>query len=276
MGPDHIARLKAMHVRSAISNQGVPHHSIVSIAALVVASTGLVHFVLNPSTNANAQSAKPASPSTTAQKAQRGAMAAPPSNATLPRNVAEMRDAILAATVSARLEDLRPALQMNEMVPDLDQPPGMDPIDYLRSRSRSFPPRPATDPNMSGHAAVAARPPLTAHPSGPPAAPGPDPIPSFVPEPDGRDILDEIARILATRPAVIAAGRDVENSGIYVWPHFAERDWQKPLTPDEAAELDTLTGSAAESAAIIAAKRWTGWRIAIGADGTWHAMTKAR
>jgi hypothetical protein len=107
------------------------------------------------------------------------------------------------------------------------------------------------------------------------AGPGEDPIAHLVKSSvagDGRDVLDAMSKALDLAPAVVPLGRDVENNGIYVWPYLAERDLTK-LKPTEEAELVALVG-AETAAAMRAARRWTWWRVAIGADGTWHSLTR--
>jgi hypothetical protein len=53
----------------------------------------------------------------------------------LPREVAEMREAILVAVQSGRLEDLRFAIELNELKPELGAAAGSDPVAHLRSLS---------------------------------------------------------------------------------------------------------------------------------------------
>ncbi len=53
----------------------------------------------------------------------------------LPQNVAEMRDVILSAVRSGKLEDLRSALDMNEPKPETGLAPADDPIAALKAAS---------------------------------------------------------------------------------------------------------------------------------------------
>lgn len=53
----------------------------------------------------------------------------------LPTQVLEMRDAILAAIHAGEIEELRFAIELNELKPDFGGPPGSDPIDYLKAQS---------------------------------------------------------------------------------------------------------------------------------------------
>jgi hypothetical protein len=89
---------------------------------------------------------------------------------------------------------------------------------------------------------------------------------------EGREILAALAEILETGYVVLPLGRDLENNRIYVWPYFAEVPLDK-LTPAQEVELLRLVRPAA-AAGMKAARRYTYWRIAIGADGTWHSLRK--
>jgi hypothetical protein len=140
----------------------------------------------------------------------------------LPRAVAEMREAILVAVQSGRIEDLRFAIELNELKPELGAAAGSDPIAHLRS--------------LSG-------------------------------DETGREILAVLGSLLEGGYAAIPAGKDIENSRVYVWPYFAEMPLGT-LTPAQEAELDRLV-SPAEARAMRAAGKWSWWRLAIGAAGTW-------
>ncbi len=89
---------------------------------------------------------------------------------------------------------------------------------------------------------------------------------------EGREILAALANILAMDPAKVALGRDLENTAVYVWPYLAERPLDK-LTPREEVDLYRLM-PAAQAKAMREAKKWTWWRLAIGADGTWYTLQK--
>lgn len=88
----------------------------------------------------------------------------------------------------------------------------------------------------------------------------------------GRDILDVLGRLLAGKPAVRPLGRDLENNRLYTWPSFADI----PLSKMSPAELDTL--AALVPAELLGPKRdkdrYTGWRLTLGADGTWHSFRR--
>ncbi len=86
----------------------------------------------------------------------------------------------------------------------------------------------------------------------------------------GREMLAVLGRILEMRPARVAAGADVENNAVYVWPYLAEADLAS-LKPSEEVDLYRLV-TPAEAKLMREQKKWTWWRLAIGADGTWHAF----
>ncbi len=73
--------------------------------------------------------------------------------------------------------------------------------------------------------------------------------------------------------AALPIGNDVENNLVYVWPALAEADLTK-LTPQQEVALYRLV-SPDQVKTMREAKRWQWWRLAIGADGTWHAFHKA-
>jgi hypothetical protein len=146
----------------------------------------------------------------------------------LPEPVEEMRQAILAATHSGNIEDLRVPLDWNELKPEVAAPTGEDPIAYWKKTS--------ADGN-------------------------------------GREILAALAEILPMRAAELPLGKDLENNIIYVWPYLAEVDLGK-LTPPQEVDLIRLVGVAGAKA-MREKKKWTWWRLTIGADGTWHSFKKA-
>jgi hypothetical protein len=146
----------------------------------------------------------------------------------LPAPVEEMRQAILAATHSGNLEDLRAPLDWNELNPDVAAPKGEDVLAYWKKTSGDG---------------------------------------------QGREILAVLADILEMRPAELPLGKDLENNIIYVWPYLAEAKLDE-LTP--AQEVDLLRLVTPEQAkAMRSKKKWTWWRLTIGADGTWHSFKKA-
>jgi hypothetical protein len=147
---------------------------------------------------------------------------------TLPPPVIDMREAILAAVRSGRIEDLRPAIQMNELKPDFGAG-SEDPITFLSRTSRDG---------------------------------------------AGREMLAILANVLDAGHVTLPLGRDIENNRLYVWPYHAELPIAA-LTPAQHVELLRIA-PASEVQAMIDAKRYTWWRLVIGADGTWHAFVRAK
>lgn len=88
----------------------------------------------------------------------------------------------------------------------------------------------------------------------------------------GREVLAVLANLLALPPARLAIGKDPENTLIYVWPYLAELSLDG-LTPAEEVDLYRVL-PAAEAKSARAAKKWSWWRLAIGADGTWHTFRR--
>lgn len=150
-------------------------------------------------------------------------------NETLPRSTAEMRDAILSAVASGKLADLKSALELNEMRPDIGDDANGEPVAFWTKASKDG---------------------------------------------KGSDILLALGKMLALKPAQVPLGRDIENNAIYVWPYLAERDLAQ-LSATEESDLASLMDPS-EAAALKAGKRWTWWRLTIGADGTWHAFRKEK
>jgi len=90
---------------------------------------------------------------------------------------------------------------------------------------------------------------------------------------EGREILAILADILDCAYAVLPIGKDVENNLVFVWPAFAEADLAK-LTPQQEVALYRIV-KPAEVKSMRENKRWQWWRLAIGADGTWHSFHKS-
>lgn len=146
----------------------------------------------------------------------------------LPVPVEEMRQAILSATHTGEIDDLREPLDWNEIKPELAAPTGEDPIQHWKKTSADG---------------------------------------------KGREILAALSGILTLHPAELPLGQDLENNIIYVWPYLAEMQLDK-LTPPQEVELIRLVGPA-EAKTMREKKKWTWWRLTIGADGTWHSFKKA-
>jgi hypothetical protein len=89
---------------------------------------------------------------------------------------------------------------------------------------------------------------------------------------EGREVLAVIANLLALPPARLALGKDPENTAVYVWPYLAELPADR-LTPAEEVDLYRLMPPVAAKAQK-SAKKWSWWRLAIGADGTWHTFRR--
>ena len=88
----------------------------------------------------------------------------------------------------------------------------------------------------------------------------------------GREILALLGNLLQSDPVRLPIGRDLENNGVYVWPAVSEADLTKLTPADEVAIYRLMP--VAEAKALIASKKWTWWRLAIGADGTWLTFMK--
>ena len=146
----------------------------------------------------------------------------------LPVPVAEMRDGILEAVKTGRIEDLKVPIAWNELPPTFASEKLEDPIAYWKQQSADG---------------------------------------------EGREILAVIANLFAAGHAILPVGKDVENSRLYVWPRFAEQPLDK-LSPEDEVQLYRLVPPS-QLRAMREKKKWTWWRLAIGADGTWHAFQKS-
>jgi hypothetical protein len=89
---------------------------------------------------------------------------------------------------------------------------------------------------------------------------------------EGREILAVLANILEMKPAELPLGKDLENNIIYVWPYLAEAKLDA-LTPAEQVDLLRLVPPE-KAKEMRESKKWTWWRLSIGADGTWHSFKK--
>ncbi len=138
-----------------------------------------------------------------------------------------MRDLILEATRTGRIEDLRVALEWNELRPDLGIDRTTDAIAHFQRESQFG---------------------------------------------DGAETLAVLADLLMTRPTRLKIGRDLENNDVFVWPGIAETDL-KALPPSDRVTLWRILPPdiAAET---VRTGRWLWYRLAIGADGTWHVFKK--
>lgn len=89
----------------------------------------------------------------------------------------------------------------------------------------------------------------------------------------GREVLAVLGRMLDSGFAKEPFGRDAENNAVYVWPYLATADLAN-LTPAQEVDLYRLM-PVAEAKAMRDKKKWTWWRLAIGADGTWHTFMRS-
>lgn len=150
-------------------------------------------------------------------------------SSTLPHPVAEMREAILSAVQSGSIEEMRVALEWNELKPTVADEPVSDAIAYWRQSSADG---------------------------------------------EGREILEVLGQILAQPFAVLPVGQDLENNRLYVWPRFAEVADAALTAAERDAKLRLVP--AAVQAEMARTGRYLWWRLAIGADGTWHSFVKAK
>ncbi len=141
----------------------------------------------------------------------------------LPLPVREMREHIEAAISAGQIEELRIAIEWNEMRPAFAADALDDPIAHFKTRSRDG---------------------------------------------KGLEILAILAKLLKSGYVAQPLGPDIENNLIYVWPYFSEVPL-KTLTPGQQVELLQLI-SPEEFSRMMKAGKYTGWRLTIGADGTWH------
>jgi len=145
----------------------------------------------------------------------------------LPLPVKEMRQAILEAVSQADIEEMRTALEWNELRPELGISRNEDAIEAWRKISHDG---------------------------------------------KGLEILAILAELLNTNPARLPIGRDFENNHVFVWPYISELDLEK-LTPAQEIELYRLVPPETAKK-IVKSGKWTWYRLAIGADGTWHVFAK--
>jgi hypothetical protein len=88
----------------------------------------------------------------------------------------------------------------------------------------------------------------------------------------GREVLAALSLILDAGYVAVLRGADIENNRIYVWPYFAEIPLGK-LTPRQEVELLRLVPPSV-AREMKEKGKYTYWRVAIGADGTWRAFRK--
>jgi hypothetical protein len=145
----------------------------------------------------------------------------------LPQPVRELRDLMIEAIHTGRIEELRYVYDLNDIKPDLAIPPGSDPVAHWK--------------RISGDG-------------------------------EGREILAALSLVLESGYVILPLGADLENNRLYIWPYFAEVPLGR-LTPSQEVELLRLV-SPADAKKMQETGRYTFWRIAIGADGSWHSFRK--
>jgi len=200
------------------------------LAALVIAQQVLVYAggpapFATPAhaAGASGENARAATSKTTKPKPAPRALK--PSD--LPEPVQDMRELILSAVQRGDIEELRHALDWNELRPKLGIDRNKDAIAHFREISADG---------------------------------------------EGLEILARLADILTLPPVKLPLGADLENNDVFVWPYLAER---KPsqLSPQERIDLFRLVPSD-KAKTILASDKWSWYRLAIAADGTWHVFAK--
>lgn len=89
---------------------------------------------------------------------------------------------------------------------------------------------------------------------------------------EGREVLAALSLVLDAGYVVLPLGRDIENNRLYIWPYFSEVALDT-LTAAQEVELLRLVPPAAVRD-MKAKGRYTHWRLAIGADGSWHSFRR--
>ena len=154
----------------------------------------------------------------------------------MPDKVRDMRDAILAAAATGDVEALRTPLEWNELKPEVSARATDDPIAYWRQ--------------VSGDG-------------------------------QGREILAILSAVIEAghavrqvggKAGVAGGGKGAAKTEVYVWPRFAEADLDKLSPADEVALYRLI--KPAELKAMRQKRRWTWYRLLIGADGTWHSFQR--
>lgn len=89
---------------------------------------------------------------------------------------------------------------------------------------------------------------------------------------EGREVLAALSLVLEAGYVVLPLGADPENNRLYIWPYFSEVPLGA-ITPSQDVELLRLVAPA-KAKEMKASGRYTHWRVAIGADGSWHSFRK--
>ncbi|MFV0295659.1 MAG: hypothetical protein ACK5JT_06020 [Hyphomicrobiaceae bacterium] len=148
-------------------------------------------------------------------------------NAGLPRPVVAMYDAIMEAVNSGKIEDLRIAVEMNEIQPLIGERMGGDAMDTFRKLGKKL---------------------------------------------GDQHFLTIIGNILKSRWIALPLGADHENNRIYVWPRFAETGLAR-LSKSDLQDFEAIV-PAEKRKPMLASGRYDGFRVGIGADGTWHFFAR--
>lgn len=204
--------------------------TLVTGRTLVLATLALVYALMGEG-SATAQTATPGNPA---------AQAAIPIQ--LPPGVAEMRDLILKAVVSGKMEDLREAVQWNELPPNAGPAAAGDPIAAWLAHSKNG----GLDV-LAALGGLLGKAPAVSE-SVPPLASG-------------------------SRLGAKKTGPSMDGARRYIWPAASEKPPQQWTDTDEVALAAFLQPD--EIAGMKSAGRYTSWRLVIGYDGTWHSFAIA-
>jgi hypothetical protein len=88
----------------------------------------------------------------------------------------------------------------------------------------------------------------------------------------GHDVLAILANLLEGEPVRLKIGPDLENNAVFVWPAVSETDLKSAGPAERVAIFRAAPAPAASK--ILQTGRWTWYRIAIGADGSWLLFEK--
>lgn len=90
---------------------------------------------------------------------------------------------------------------------------------------------------------------------------------------EGREVLAALSLVLEAGYVVLPFGKDLENNRLYIWPFFAEFPLDKLSSAQEVELLRLVPPARARE--MKAKGKYTHWRLAIGADGSWHSFAKS-
>lgn len=89
---------------------------------------------------------------------------------------------------------------------------------------------------------------------------------------NGMEVLATLSELLSGASARLPIGRDIENNDVFVWPYLSELDG-KALDARQIVQLYRMV-PADVADGFIKSGKWDWYRVAIGADGTWHIFAK--